>query len=128
MIRAGPFPNVTHAQAVIAHGLAREGKPWFEPRLGANVEVKWFVYNAGPSAMEAIFAKSIDLTYVGPNPPINAHANSEGEEIRIVAGECNGGAALVVQPDGRIKSESDFKGKKIGTPPLGNTEDVAGRG
>src|SRR4029453_11152609 len=70
---------------------------------------------------------SIDLTYVGPNPAINAHLKARGEEIRIVAGACSGGAALVVQPDDRIKTNADFKGKKIATPQLGNTQDVAAR-
>src|SRR5229473_2812726 len=46
--------------------------------------------------MEAIFARSVDMTYVGPNPAVNAHLKSRGEEIRIVAGACSGGAALVV--------------------------------
>jgi NitT/TauT family transport system substrate-binding protein len=91
------------------------------------VKVQWFAYNAGPSAMEAIFAKSLDLTYVGPNPAINAHLKSGGDEIRIIAGACSGGAALVVQGDGRIAADADFKGKKIGTPQLGNTQDVAAR-
>ena len=77
--------------------------------------------------MEAIFARSLDLTYVGPNPAINAYLKSQGEEIRIVAGACSGGAALVVQPDGRIKTDADFKGKKIATPQFGNTQDVACR-
>jgi NitT/TauT family transport system substrate-binding protein len=65
-IRFGHFPNITHAQGVIAHALTRQGKGWFEQRLGGNVEIQWFSYNAGPSAMEAIFAGSLDLTYVGP--------------------------------------------------------------
>jgi NitT/TauT family transport system substrate-binding protein len=127
VIRIGHFPNVTHAQGVIAHGLSRAGKGWFEERLGPDVEVQWFVYNAGPSAMEAIFARSIDMTYVGPNPAVNAYLKSQGEEIRIVAGACSGGAALVVKSDGPIKADADFKGKKIATPQLGNTQDVACR-
>jgi len=126
-LRVGHFPNVTHAQGVIAHGLSRQGKGWLEQRLGPGVEIQWFVYNAGPTAMEAIFTKALDLTYVGPNPAINAHLKSNGEEIRIVAGACNGGAALVVQPDRRIKTDADFKGKKVATPQLGNTQDVAAR-
>jgi len=126
-LRVGHFPNVTHAQGVIAHGLSRAGKGWFEERLGKDVEIEWFVYNAGPSAMEALLAGSIDLTYVGPNPALNAHIKSEGDEVRIVAGACSGGAALVVQNDGRIKADADFKGKKIATPQLGNTQDVAAR-
>ncbi|HKQ38614.1 MAG TPA: ABC transporter substrate-binding protein [Verrucomicrobiae bacterium] len=127
VVRVGHFPNVTHAQGVIGHGLSRAQKGWFEQRLGPDVEVQWFVYNAGPSAMEAIMANSIDLTYVGPNPAINAHLKTQGKDIRVVAGACSGGAALVVQPDGRISKDSDFKGKKVATPQLGNTQDVAAR-
>jgi NitT/TauT family transport system substrate-binding protein len=127
VLRVGHFPNVTHAQAVIGHALARQGRSWFEERLGSKVTVQWFVYNAGPSAMEGIFARSLDLAYVGPNPSINAHLRSRGEEIRIVAGACSGGAALIVQSDGRIKTDAEFKGRRIGTPQLGNTQDVAAR-
>lgn len=127
LVRVGHFPNVTHAQAVIGHGLSRAQKGWFEQRLGPDVEVQWFAYNAGPTAMEAIMAGSIDITYVGPNPAINAHLKTQGKDIRIVAGACSGGAALVVQPDGRIAKDADFKGKKVATPQFGNTQDVAAR-
>jgi sulfonate transport system substrate-binding protein len=126
-IQVGHFPNITHAQAMIGHQLTRQGKGWFEERLGPDVEVQWYVYQAGPSAMEAILTETIDLTYVGPNPAINAYIKSKGEEVRILCGACSGGAALVVQPDGRIKTDSDFKGKRIGTPQFGNTQDVAAR-
>ncbi len=126
-LRVGHFPNITHAQGVIAHHLTRAGQGWFEERLGSEVQIEWYVYNAGPSAMEAIFANALDLTYVGPNPAINAHVKSQGEEVRIVAGAANGGAGLVVQPDGRIQSPADFQGKRIATPQLGNTQDVACR-
>ena len=126
-LRIGHFPNITHAQALVASQLQRQGKGWFEPRLGPNVALQWFVYNAGPSAMEAIFANSIDLTYVGPNPVLNAYVKSEGEEGRIIAGAANGGAALVVQGDGKLTKPQDFRGKKIATPQFGNTQDVAAR-
>ncbi|MEA3188744.1 MAG: sulfonate transport system substrate-binding protein [Chthoniobacter sp.] len=127
IIRFGHFPNITHAQGVIAHGLTRAGKGWFEERLGPGVEIQWFTYNAGPSAMEAVFANSVDLTYVGSGPALNAHFKSVGQEIRVIGGAANGGAALVVQPDGRIKTAADFRGKKIGTPQLGNTQDISCR-
>ena len=126
-IRFGHFPNITHAQGVIAHALTRQGKGWFEQRLGPNVEIQWFTYNAGPSAMEAIFAGSLDLTYVGQGPALNAHFKSNGEEIRILAGAANAGAALVVKPDSPIKTPADFRGKKIATPQLGNTQDISCR-
>jgi NitT/TauT family transport system substrate-binding protein len=126
-IRIGHFPNITHAQGVIAHALSRQGKDWFEQRLGADIKFEWFVYNAGPSAMEAIFANSIDLTYVGPGPALNAYTKSNGAEIRLIAGAANGGAGLIVQPDQNLKAPADFRGKKIATPQLGNTQDISCR-
>ena len=126
-VRFGHFPNVTHAQGVIAHAFSRQGKGWFEQRLGPNVDVQWFTYNAGPSAMEAIFAGSLDVTYVGTGPALNAHFKSEGAEIRVISGAADGGAALVVKPNGGINSPKDFRGKKIATPQLGNTQDIACR-
>jgi NitT/TauT family transport system substrate-binding protein len=77
--------------------------------------------------MEAIFAKSIDLTYVGPGPALNAYTKSNGEEIRLIAGATNGGAGLAVQPDQSLKTPTDFRGKKIATPQLGNTQDISCR-
>jgi len=127
VIRVGHFPNITHVQGLVAHNLSRQGKGWFEARLGPEVEIQWFTYNAGPSAMEAIFARSIELTYVGPGPALNAYAKSRGDEIRIIAGAANGGAALLVQPNSNLKVPADFKGKKIATPQLGNTQDISCR-
>ena len=127
VLRVGHFPNVTHAHGLIANALTRQGKGWFESRLGPGVTLEWYTYNAGPSAMEAILSGSIDLTYVGPSPAINAHVKSRGQEVRILAGATNGGAALVVPGDGRLKGPEDFRGRKIATPQLGNTQDVSCR-
>jgi NitT/TauT family transport system substrate-binding protein len=126
-LRVGHFPNITHVQALVARALERQGKDWFAERLGRPVKIEWYAYNAGPSAMEAVFANSVDLTYVGPNPALNAYARSRGEEVRVVAGAVNGGSALVVQPDSQLKQPADFRGKRIGTPQLGNTQDVSAR-
>ena len=127
VLRVGHFPNITHSQALVAHNLSRQGKGWFEERLGQGIRIEWFVYNAGPSAMEAIFAQSIDLTYVGPGPALNAYTKSNGAEVRLIAGSANGGAALVIQPDQNLKAPADFRGKKIATPQLGNTQDISCR-
>lgn len=126
-IRVGHFPNITHVQALVARNFSRQGRGWFEERLGPGTRIEWFAYNAGPSAMEAIFAGSIDLTYVGPSPAINAYAKSRGDEVRIVAGAVNGGSALVVQPGAGLHAPADFRGRKIATPQLGNTQDVSAR-
>jgi len=127
VLRVGYFPNVTHAQGVIGSQTTRTGRGWFEQRLGADVTVQWFAFNAGPSAMEAVFAGSVDLTYVGPNPALNAYIRSGGDEIRVLAGAAEGGAALVVPGDGRIRTAADFRGRKLATPQFGNTQDVAAR-
>ena len=127
VLRVGYFPNVTHAQGVIGKTLTAQQKGWFEERLGPEVEIQWYAYNADPSAMEAIFAGSIDLTYVGPNPSLNAYIRSKGEEIRVIAGAARGGAALLVRPGSGIEKPEDFRGKKLATPQLGNTQDVAAR-
>ena len=126
-VRVGHFPNITHVQALVARGFERQGRSWFGERLGPGVKIEWYAYNAGPSAMEAIFANSLDLTYVGPNPALNAYARSRGAEVRVVAGAVNGGSALVVQGDSTLSKPADFRSKRIATPQFGNTQDVAAR-
>ena len=127
VVRIGHFPNISHAQALVAHNLSRQGKGWFEQRVGKDVEIQWALFNAGPSAMESLLSGAVDVTYVGPSPAINAFARTGGEDVRIIAGSADGGASLVVDPKKNIKKPSDFKGKRIGTPQLGNTQDVACR-
>ncbi len=123
VIRVGVFPNITHAQGLVAANMSREGNGWFESRLGVPVKLEWMVYNAGPSAMEGIFTRAVDLTYVGPSPALNAYARANGKEIRVLSGAMRGGEALVVRGDSITRPE-DFRGKTIATPQLGNTQDV----
>lgn len=127
LLRAGFFPNVTHAQAVIAREMGRQGKPWFEPRLPAGWTLEWMSFNAGPSAMEALVAQSADITYVGPSPVINMHVRTKGAHVRIISGAATGGSALLVPADSTLRTPADFRGKRIATPQLGNTQDVACR-
>jgi NitT/TauT family transport system substrate-binding protein len=120
VVRVGYFPNITHAQALVGRANGQ-----FEKALGAGVQVEWKAFNAGPSAIEALFANAIDLTYVGPNPTVAGYFRSQGEAVRVIAGAASGGASLVVRKDAGIRSASDFHGKKVATPQLGNTQDVA---
>lgn len=122
VIRIGYLPNITHAQAVI--GIA-DGT--FARALGDGVTIDAKVFNAGPSAIEALFAGQLDLAYIGPNPAINGYVKSKGAALRIIAGATSGGAVLVVRADAGINSPADFRGKKIATPQIGNTQDVAAR-
>jgi NitT/TauT family transport system substrate-binding protein len=119
-LKIGYFPNINHAQAVIGIGNGD-----FKKVLGENIEVKPFVFNAGPSAIEALFAKQVDVTYVGPNPAINGYVISEGKDVRVISGATSGGAVFVVREDAGINSPTDFANKKFSSPQLGNTQDVA---
>lgn len=120
VIRVGAFPNITHPQAMIG-----KGNGWFDKALGSQVKIEWKSFNAGPSAIEALFAGAIDMAYIGPNPAINGYVRSNGEALRIIAGATSGGAALVVRNDSGIQKPEDFHGKRVASPQMGNTQDVA---
>nr|WP_296071604.1 ABC transporter substrate-binding protein [uncultured Actinoplanes sp.] len=116
-IRLGYFPNITHAPALVG-----VNKGFLAESLGTTkLEAKTF--NAGPAAIEALFSGAIDATYIGPNPAINGWSQSKGTGLKIIAGSTSGGAGLVVREG--INGPADLKGKKIATPQLGNTQDVA---
>jgi NitT/TauT family transport system substrate-binding protein len=119
-LRLGHFPNVTHAQALYGRATGS-----FARALGGPVE--WTQFNAGPSAVEALFVGAVDASYIGPNPAINGFIKSQGRSFVIVAGAASGGAALVVRAEAGISSPSDFHGKTVATPQLANTQDVAAR-
>jgi NitT/TauT family transport system substrate-binding protein len=119
-IRVGAFPNITHSQAMVGKATG-----FFEKALGPGVKIEWKTFNAGPAAVEALFAGAIDMSYVGPNPAIQGYVRSNGEALRIVAGATSGGAALVVRNDSGIHKPEDFHGKKVASPQQGNTQDVA---
>jgi sulfonate transport system substrate-binding protein len=117
-LRLGYFPNITHATALVG-----VEKGIFADKLGPNVTLQTQTFNAGPNAIDALFAESIDATYVGPNPAINGYVKSKGEALRIISGAPSGGASVVVAPS--INGPADLKGKTLATPQLGNTQDVA---
>jgi NitT/TauT family transport system substrate-binding protein len=119
-LRLGYFPNLTHVQPNV--GLENGT---FTRVLGSNIKLEQKTFNAGPSVIEALFAGSIDVSYIGPNPAINGFVQSDGKEVRIIAGAASAGALLVVRPGAEIKRPADFANKKIATPQLGNTQDVA---
>lgn len=127
VLRVGFFPNLTHAPALAARQLEREGRDFHQGNLPAGVKLEWRSFNAGPSAMEALVAGAIDVTYVGASPVINAHVRTKGRTIRVLAPVAAGGNALVVRKGSPLRSPADFRGRRIATPQLGNTQDVDAR-
>ncbi|MGI5379764.1 ABC transporter substrate-binding protein [Streptomyces sp. CA-251387] len=117
-VKIGYFPNLTHATALVG---IQEGL--FQKELGGT-KIKPSTFNAGPSEIEALNSGSIDIGWIGPSPAINGYTKAAGKNLRIISGSASGGVKLVVNPE-KIKSLKDVKGKKIATPQLGNTQDVA---
>jgi NitT/TauT family transport system substrate-binding protein len=117
-VRIGYFGNLTHATALVG-----VEKGFFQKALGAT-QARYQVFNAGPSEIEALNSNSIDIGWIGPSPAINGYTKSDGRSLRIIGGSASGGVKLVVNPR-KIKSLKDVKGKRIATPQLGNTQDVA---
>jgi NitT/TauT family transport system substrate-binding protein len=126
-LRLGYFPNLTHVTALAARQLEREGQDWTGGRLPAGSKVEWLAYNAGPSAVEALFAGSIDASFIGPSPLLSGHVRTQGKGLRLLLPVAYGGNALVARPGFAPKGPADFKGRRVGTPQLGNTQDVDAR-
>ncbi|MGW5400177.1 aliphatic sulfonate ABC transporter substrate-binding protein [Streptomyces sp. NPDC003952] len=117
-VKIGYFPNLTHGTALV--GL-QDGL--FQKELGST-RIKSQYFNAGPAEIEALNAGSIDIGWIGPNSAINGYAKSHGTSLRVIGGSASGGVKLVVNP-AKISSLDDLRGKKIATPQLGGTQDVA---
>ncbi|MER6732302.1 aliphatic sulfonate ABC transporter substrate-binding protein [Streptomyces puniciscabiei] len=117
-VKIGYFGNLTHATALVANQ-----KGYFQKELGAT-KADYATFNAGPSEIEALNSGSIDIGWIGPSPAINGYTKSNGKSLKIIGGSASGGVKLVVNPK-KISSLKDVKGKKIATPQLGNTQDVA---
>jgi NitT/TauT family transport system substrate-binding protein len=120
-VRLGYFGNVTHAQAVLGVASGDFANAIAPSKFSTRV------FNAGPSLIEALFSNNIDIGYVGPGPALSAHAKSQGEGIRVVAGAAANGVLIVARKDSGIKTLNDLVGKKVATPQAGNTQDIAAR-
>lgn len=118
-VRIGFFANLTHAPALVAQQLRL-----FEQNLNREgTQVEYVLFNAGPAVIEAMKGGAIDVSYIGPNPSITGYNSTNGTLLKVVSGATSGGAYLVVKPG--INTVADLRGKKIATPQLGNTQDVA---
>ena len=127
VLRIGHFATITHAPALVARALAHEGDDWYQARVPGVTGVEWYLYQTGNGSVEALHSGSVDLAFTGPAPLFAAQTRFGADRFRIVSGVTKGGSALMVQGDGRIRDVADFRGRKIATPAIGNTQDVACR-
>ena len=119
-LRVAFFPNIGHAIPVI--GMERG---MFESNLGNSTIIETKLFDSGPTVIESLFAKSIDIAYVGPGPAINGFLKSEKHDVVILSGAASGGASFIVHPNFQINSVDDFAGKRIAAPQIGNTQDIS---
>ena len=119
-LRIAYFPNIGHAIPIV--GMEME---FFSEKINPNVEIQSRIFDSGPQVIESLFANSVDIAYVGPGPAINGFLNSENNNVRILSGAASGGASFIVHPNSEINFASDFAGKKIAAPQIGNTQDVS---
>ena len=119
-IRVAFFPNVGHVVPIVGleTGIFADG-------LGNQILIEPKIFDSGPQVIEAMFANSVDIAYVGPGPAINGFLKSEKHDVKILAGAASGGASFVVNPDSTINSVDDLSGKRIAAPQIGNTQDVS---
>lgn len=116
-LRLGYFPNVTHAAALIG-----VEKGLFAAELGST-KLTAQTFNDGTEAVSALLGNSLDIAFIGSGPAINAFAKSNGKAVRLVSGAASGGAQLVARPG--ITTAEQLRGRKVATPKLGNTQDIA---
>jgi NitT/TauT family transport system substrate-binding protein len=119
-IRIAFFPNIGHLVPIIG---SENGM--FSNSFDNQTVIETHLFDSGPQVIESLFAKSIDLAYVGPGPTINGFVQSEKNDLKILAGAASGGASFIVHPNSKINSIDDLPGKRIAAPPIGNTQDVS---
>ena len=119
-LRIAYFPNIGHAIPIV--GIE---KGFFAEQISIDTKIETRVFDSGPQVIESLFANSVDIAYVGPGPAINGFLNSENKNIQILSGAASGGASFIVHPNSEINTASDFAGKKIAVPQIGNTQDIS---
>ena len=119
-LRIAYFPNIGHVIPIVGIETG-----FFSEKIDSGTKIESRIFDSGPQVIESLFANSVDIAYVGPGPAINGFLNSENNNIQILSGAASGGASFIVHPESEINSASDFSGKKIAAPQIGNTQDVS---
>jgi len=119
-VRVAFFPSIGHAVPIVGieNGIFQRG-------IGDQIKIETKLFDSGPQVIESIFARSIDVAYVGPGPVINGFLKSHGNDIKILAGAASGGASFIIQPDSGLDSIENFDGKRIASPQISNSQDVS---
>lgn len=118
-LRVALLPRLTSAPGLTAieSGRLQSSLPETQVELSA--------FEFGNAVVEAMFAREVDVAYLGPNPALNGFVRSGGKDVVILAGAAQGGAALVVRGAAGITTATDLRGKRLATPQIASTQDIA---
>lgn len=117
-VRVGYSPDLTHAVGIV--GFCPQKQSYYKAFPGVAFDNKLF--NAGPTAIEAMRAGTIDMAFAGPAEAISAFVS--GHDIFVLTNTSAGGTVLVARKGSGIKTVSDLRKRKIAVPQAGSTPDV----
>ena len=123
VVRVGFLQNITHAQALIAY----QRGDFTAALRSTGFDCTMQAFQAGPAIIEAIYAGHLDVAYVGPIPALNGYLRSRGQEIRLLSGAAENGTVVIGNPRRNIRRLEDLCGRRVATPQMGNTQDLAAR-
>ncbi|MBI5512347.1 MAG: ABC transporter substrate-binding protein [Deltaproteobacteria bacterium] len=118
VLRVGYFPSLTHAPALTGVTSGRFARALAPSRLETRV------FTAGPEAVTALLSGAVDVVYVGATPALSGYLRTRGRGLRVVSGAASGGASLVGMAE-RLGDADRLRGRRLASPQLGNSQDLA---
>ncbi len=119
VLRIGYLANVTHSPMIAGVASGRIAKAIAPIRLETRV------FRAGPSVVEALLSKSIDLGTSGPAPVVITQARYGDGTLEVESGCASGGASLVLRKDLHAETAADLRGRSLASPQIGCTQDIS---
>lgn len=113
-LRIGFLSNLTHSQVLCM---------CMDEYFYETCDAEMYAFNAGPSIMESMRSRQINIACIGPVPAISGYVSSGGN-IRIIAGASMAGSMLVTRQGLVLTNVDELSGMTVAVPQFGNTQDV----
>lgn len=117
-LRLGYLPNITNAAAIVG---VDEG---IFARDVTDMPVTTQTFATGTEAIAALLSGSLDASYMGMGPVITTASRAPGV-VEVASGAGEAGAVLVARRGSGIRTVADLRGRRVGFPGYGNTQDLS---